>query len=56
MVEPCGGGTMVAESQRDDGVTTRIQAYELATKKNEEARKWHAAMEAYAVFFHRRRG
>ena len=49
MVEPCGGGTIVAESQRDDGVTTRIQAYELAT--NEEARKWHAAMEAYAVFF-----
>lgn len=49
MVEPCGGGTLVAESQRDDGVTTRIMAYELAT--NEEARKWHAAMEAYAVFF-----
>lgn len=48
MVEPCGGGTLVAESQRDDGVTTRITAYELAT--NEEARKWHAAMEAYAGF------
>lgn len=49
MAEPCGGGTIVAESYSDDGVMTRITAYELAT--NEEARKWHAAMEAYAVFF-----
>ena len=37
MVEPCGGGTIVAESQRDDGVTTRIQAYELATNEKLES-------------------
>ena len=48
MAEPCAGGTLVAESE-SDGVVTKITAYELAT--NEEARKWHAAMEAYAVFF-----
>ena len=48
MAEPCAGGTLVSQSE-SDGVVTKITAYELAT--NDEARKWHAAMEAYAVFF-----
>ena len=48
MAEPCSGGVVVSESE-SRGVVTKITAYELAT--NEEARKWHAAMEAYAVFF-----
>lgn len=48
MAAPCAGGTTLAEYETD-GVVTRITAYELAT--SDEVKKWHAAMEAYAVFF-----
>jgi len=48
MTAPCSGGRVISEYE-SDGVVTKLTAYELWT--NAEARKWHDAMEALAVFF-----
>jgi len=48
MSTPCAGGTLISESEKD-GVVTKLTAYELWT--NAEARAWHDAMEALAVFY-----